>query len=130
MGAADSLIGDGLAQSPYAEAVADRNNVARIAHILSEQLIVADKRSEKYKSERDRLDVLLKECIASDEYHVAEREKWKAEAELRRERKIRCEELERENDALRAERLQGGHRSPRTEETMPLEKIWRHHDLC
>jgi len=31
----------------------------------------------------------------------AERDEWKTEAELRRERKIRCEELEAERDALR-----------------------------
>jgi len=43
--------------------------------------------------------VQLRERIAALE---AERDEWKTEAELRRERKIRCEELEAERDKMRA----------------------------
>ena len=70
-------------------------------HNLCDHL-AEQRRENPYNAESlelaDAANVELQARIAALE---GERDKWKTEAELRRERKIRCEELEAERDALR-----------------------------
>jgi hypothetical protein len=58
-----------------------------------------------FRAEMERAEAEARTKIAEQLLRIAaleaERDKWKTEAELRRERKIRCEELEAEVDTLK-----------------------------